>query len=72
MRLDQASLLIGREWKGTSDTVGAFIVERLGRLPEPGEEITIDGIDVEIEVVESDTVMTIIVGSKPKPEAERA
>ena len=64
MRLDQASLLIGREWRGAAETVGAFIVERLGRLPEPGEQVSIDGVEVEIEVVEADTVMTLIAGPK--------
>lgn len=71
MRLDQASLLIGRDWRGASDSVGAFVVERLGRVPEPGDEVSIDGLPVEIEVVEGDSVMTIIVGSKSTP-AERA
>lgn len=70
MRLDQAALLIGREWKGASDTLGDYLVERLGRLPQSGEHVTLDGIDIEIEVVESGMVMTVIVGSKPRPEAE--
>jgi CBS domain containing-hemolysin-like protein len=70
LRLDQASLLVGREWRGRSETVGSFVVERLGRLPAPGEYVAIDGVDVEIEVVEGDTVMTIIAGSKPRTSEE--
>jgi CBS domain containing-hemolysin-like protein len=70
LRLDQAALLVGREWRGRSDTVGAFIAERLGRLPAPGEHAVIDGVNVEIEVVEAGTVMTIIAGSKPGPGEE--
>ena len=70
LRLDQASLLVGREWRGRSDTVGAFIVERLGRLPEPGEHAAIDGVDFEIEVVEAGAVMTIITGSTRRPGEE--
>jgi CBS domain containing-hemolysin-like protein len=70
MRLDQASLLIGREWKGPAETVGALVVQRMGRLPETGEHLVIDGVDVEIEVVEGDIVMTIIAGRKPDAQQE--
>ena len=38
MRLEQAAPLIGQPWSG-ADTVGDLIVERLGRVPEPGEEV---------------------------------
>jgi CBS domain containing-hemolysin-like protein len=65
MRLDQASLLIGREWKGIAESVAGYLVERLGRVPQQGEHVVLDGVDVEVEVVEAGTVMTIIVGHKP-------
>ena len=72
MRLDQASLLIGREWKGAADTVGAYIVDRLGRVPEPGEKVTLDGVDVEVEVVEDHAVQTIIVERRPAAAEDHA
>ena len=71
MRLDQASLLIGREWHGSADTVGADLVRRLGRVPEPGEHVAIDDMHVEVEVVEGDHVMTVIVGRAPTSAKER-
>jgi putative hemolysin len=65
MRLEQAVPLIGQPWSGTADTVGGLIVERLGRVPEPGEEVVIDGIHVEIEAVDGAAVATVIVGARP-------
>ncbi len=72
MRLDQASLLIGREWKGAADTVGAYVVDRLGRVPEPGEKVTLDGVAVEVEVVEDHVVQTIIVERRPAAAEDQA
>ena len=54
MRLDQAAPVVGG-WRGSLETVAAHIVSVLGRLPEPGERVSIDGLDVEIEVVEDGT-----------------
>ncbi len=72
MRLDHASLLIGREWRGIPETVGAYVVDRLGRVPETGERLTLDGIEIEVEVVEGGVVQTIIVGPRrPAIEAGR-
>src|SRR3954466_4583932 len=48
MRVDQAVPLIGLPWSG-ADTVGGLIVERLHRVPEPGEELVVDGVAFEIE-----------------------
>jgi putative hemolysin len=65
MRLDQAVPLIGHPWSGTADTVGGLIVERLGRVPAPGEETVIEGVPVEIEAVEGGAVASVIVGARP-------
>jgi putative hemolysin len=65
MRLEQAAPLIGQPWSGAADTVGGLIVERLGRVPEPGEETAIDGVPVEIEAVEGGAVASVIVGARP-------
>lgn len=70
MPLDQASLLTGREWRGASDTVGAYLVHRLGRVPEPGEVVSIDDVDIEVEVVEGNNVLTVIVGRRPAVDGE--
>ena len=71
MRLDQAALLIGHEWKGGAETLGDYIVERLRRVPETGDEVVLDGVPLEVEVVEEGVVMTVIAGTKQVPAEER-
>jgi CBS domain containing-hemolysin-like protein len=65
MRLEHAVPLIGHPWTGTAETVGGLIVERLGRVPAPGEETAIEGVPVEIEAVEGGAVASVIVGARP-------
>jgi putative hemolysin len=66
MRLEQAAPLIGQPWSGRADTVGAHVLERLDRVPEPGEEVDIDGVHVEIEAVdEAGAVTSVIIGERP-------
>jgi putative hemolysin len=65
MRLDQAAPLIGQPWSGRADTVGGHVLERLNRVPEPGEEMVIDDVHVEIEAVDGGAVTSVIVGVRP-------
>jgi CBS domain containing-hemolysin-like protein len=62
MRLDQAAPVVGG-WRGGSETVAAHIISALGRVPAVGERVVVDGLEVEIEVVESGTIASVIVGS---------
>ena len=69
MRLDQAAPVVGG-WGGSLETVATHIVKVLGRFPEPGEQVSIDGLDVEIEVVEAGHIGSVIVGRPAEaPEA---
>ena len=69
MRLDQAAPVVGG-WGGSLETVASHIVKVLGRFPEPGEQVSIDGLDVEIEVVEAGHIGSVIVGRPAEaPEA---
>jgi CBS domain containing-hemolysin-like protein len=72
MRMDQAGLLVGREWPG-QEPVGSALVSRLGRLPPPGETVRIGDVDVEVEAMDGDTVASIIVGRRApgRDEADR-
>jgi magnesium and cobalt exporter, CNNM family len=65
MRLDQAAPLIGRPWNGQTDTIGGFVRERLHRVPEPGEEVDVDGVHIEVEAVENGAVTSVIIGERP-------
>ena len=69
MRLEQAAPVVGG-WSGSPETVASLIVRVLGRFPEPGEQVSIDGLDVEIEVVEAGHIGSVIVGRPAEaPEA---
>jgi CBS domain containing-hemolysin-like protein len=70
MRLDQAAPVVGA-WRGGSETVAAHIVAALGRVPDTSERVVVDGLEVEIEVVEAGTIASVIVGT-PHTEAEPA
>jgi CBS domain containing-hemolysin-like protein len=65
MRLDQAAPVLG-VWKGGATTIASHIVQTVGRVPEPGERLIVDGAEVEIEVVEGGTVASVIVGRPPQ------
>jgi magnesium and cobalt exporter, CNNM family len=71
MRFDQAAWYFGTGG-GTRETVAEHIVSAIGRTPEPGERLTVDGVDVEIEVIESGGVASVIVGSAEPPADEHA
>ncbi len=69
LRLDDAVEWIGTPWQGEADTVGGYISEVLGRLPDTGERLVVGGVDLEIEQVEHQTVVSVLatpVGSTKK------
>lgn len=45
---------------GEADTVGGLVIERLGRIPEAGDTVDIDGIQVEVQSVEHHAVRSVI------------
>ena len=65
MRVDQAAPLIGPIWRNVDRTIAEQITTVLGRVPEPGEEVEIDGIPVEVEALEGDAITSVIVGERP-------
>jgi CBS domain containing-hemolysin-like protein len=66
MRVDQAAPMLGA-WHGRTDTVAEHIMAALGRVPEPGERVTVEGVEVEIEVVEAGAIASVIVGPPDPP-----
>jgi putative hemolysin len=69
-RVDQAALLTGARWRPTPEPLGAYIRRVLKRVPDPGEELDLEGTHLEIEVVEGGTVMSVIAGTRPQIEAD--
>ena len=72
MRLEQAAPLVAGAWRGPAETVGAHILQALGRVPEPGEEVAVDGLPVEIEAVDAGAVTSVIVGERPAGEEDQS
>lgn len=70
MRLDEVEPWIGTRWEGESHTVGGFIMERLGHIPQAGERAVIDGAEVEIERLAGRAVDSIL--AKPSTLEEEA
>ena len=60
---------VGAAWEGDSDTVGGLIMERLGRVPEVGDTVEIDGAAVEVEAVDGRAVRTVVVRPEDGPDA---
>jgi CBS domain containing-hemolysin-like protein len=60
LRLDAVSKWIGKTWTGSSTTVGGFITESVGHLPEVGEDLVIEGIELQVESVENHVVTSVL------------
>lgn len=60
MRVDDAEQWMGVLWEAEADTIGGHIADVLGRLPESGERLTIDGVDVEVERVMRHAVSSVL------------
>lgn len=69
MHLDDAQDWLRLLWQGKADTVGGHIMDDLGYIPSAGEQITINGLLVEVERVENHVVETILV-TPPKMSEE--
>jgi CBS domain containing-hemolysin-like protein len=62
---------IGTDWEGRSATVSGLVMECLGRVPAPGDTVTIDGLHVEVEQVDRRVVRSVLVeplAGAPAPE----
>lgn len=68
--LYEAARWVGVGWTGESDTVGGLVVEWLGRVPEPGDELELEGVPVEVEEVEQYAVRSILVRPRTDPESD--
>jgi CBS domain containing-hemolysin-like protein len=60
LRVDEAEPWLGILWEGEADTVGGRVMEELGHVPQPGEEVEIDGVRVVVEEVSGHAVASIV------------
>lgn len=62
LRLDEVAPWTGGLWEDeVSETVGGRVVAALGYIPEGGERLSIEGVDVEVERVEGHTITSLLV-----------
>jgi CBS domain containing-hemolysin-like protein len=60
LRLDEVEPWIGVLLEGESDTLGGRVTEELGRVPEPGAKVVIEGVAMEVEAVEHNAVTWVV------------
>lgn len=61
LAVDDAAAWTRVRWPHQAATVGGVVMERLARLPVPGDRLTIDGVRVEVERVERRMVQSVLV-----------
>lgn len=59
--LERARVWLEGAWPVEDMTVAEFVLRRAGRIPEPGEHVEVNGLDVEIESVDNGQVEFAIV-----------
>jgi CBS domain containing-hemolysin-like protein len=61
MRLDAAERLIGPLPPSGATTIGGHVVHTLGRFPEAGSRLIVDGLLVDVEATDNHAIVTLIV-----------
>jgi CBS domain containing-hemolysin-like protein len=61
MNVDDVTPWTGVRWKHRAATVGGLLMERLARIPVPGDSIIIEGVRVEVERMKGRTVASVLI-----------
>jgi CBS domain containing-hemolysin-like protein len=61
MRVEEAQTWLGVRWDGSAATIAGHIIEQLGRLPNEGESLELDGVRLSIDEMGPTTVRWVIV-----------
>jgi putative hemolysin len=59
-RIDDLAPLLGRRLPGDAATVGGLVMHTLGRLPEVGDRVIVDGFELEVEGVKKRAVTSVL------------
>jgi CBS domain containing-hemolysin-like protein len=59
--------LLGVNWASDADTLAGHVMEALGRMPVPGDQVTLDGVRVEVERLKGRVPGTLLVTPRPGP-----
>ena len=69
MAADDAAIFLNTTWDTEATTVGGLVTAALGRLPSPGDQVSIGGYEFEVERV-SDRAVDSVLAAQSEPEAE--
>ena len=61
---------LGVGLEGESDTVGGLLAERLGRIPDAGDRVEIEGVELVVERVERHAVRSVLARPVEAPEPD--
>ncbi|WP_041355244.1 hemolysin family protein [Nitrosococcus halophilus] len=69
LRVEETVLWTGLPWHSQANTVAGHITSMLERIPEPGERVMIDGLEVEIEELDGPAIRSVLVKANPPVES---
>jgi putative hemolysin len=72
MTVDEAAIALEAAWDTAAATVGGMVIEALGHLPAPGEEVQITPFEFEIERVADRAVEWVIARRLVAPEPDES
>jgi CBS domain containing-hemolysin-like protein len=61
MRVDEAEPWLSAPRKKGAETLGGYVLDVLGHLPSSGEQVTINGVTVEVERTDRRAVASVLV-----------
>ncbi|RYY00370.1 HlyC/CorC family transporter [bacterium] len=64
MRLEEIAFATGINLEAKSDTIGGFVTEKLGHIPEQGERLETDDFEIEVEKLGKRAVASVIMRKK--------
>jgi putative hemolysin len=62
---------LSRRWRSEAHTVAGHVIRSLKRLPQQGERLHIDGVDVEVEQLEGRVPAALLVTPFAGTEGDR-
>ena len=63
-RISELETLLGKHVEGDSITAGGYIIDFLGRFPEEGECLNIEGVEFKIEKVSKNKILSLLICSE--------
>jgi len=67
MGVEEAQAWLGARWDGSAATIAGHIIEELGRLPNEGENVEVDGVRLRIDEMGPTTVRWVVVHPRSEP-----